>query len=50
MNTHSTTEVINQDRRRLLSTVAMGLAVASTASVPAQLSSADEELTIPDSH
>ena len=41
MNTHRTTEVINQDRRRLLSTAAMGLAVASTASLfPSQLTAA----------
>jgi pimeloyl-ACP methyl ester carboxylesterase len=38
VNAHSTTEVINQDRRRLLSTVAKGLAVASAASLfPLQL-------------
>jgi pimeloyl-ACP methyl ester carboxylesterase len=41
MNRHSTTDVINQDRRRLLGTAAMGLAVASTAGlIPSQLAAA----------
>jgi pimeloyl-ACP methyl ester carboxylesterase len=40
MNTHSTPEVINQDRRRLLSTAAMGLAVAGASLFPSQLAAA----------
>src|SRR5262245_24056314 len=33
MNTNSTTEVINQDRRRLLATAAIGIAVAGRTSL-----------------